>query len=78
MEQNVLEPKYDFWQVTVAVETEIEDGKGNVKTKTVKEVHLIDGVNLQDVEKKLAESMAGTMYEWKVASATRSKIRYVY
>ena len=79
MEQaNVLEPKYNFWQLTVEVETEIEDNKGNVKTKTVKEIHLIDAVNPTDCEKKLAEAMAGTMYEWKPISVVQSKIQFVY
>ena len=79
MEQaNVLEPKYNFWQVTVAVETEVEDNKGNVKTNTVKEIHLIDAVNPTDCEKKLAEAMAGTMYEWKPISVVQSKIQFVY
>jgi hypothetical protein len=49
-----------------------------VKTKTVKEIHLIDAVNPTDCEKKLAEAMAGTMYEWKPISVVQSKIQFVY
>lgn len=76
--QNVLEPKYNFWLVTVAVETEIEDSKGNIKTKTVKEVHLVDEVSTGNIEKKVAEAMAGTMHEWRIQSIVQSKIQYVY
>ena len=62
----------------LGIPSHIIDSKGNVKTKTVKEIHLIDAVNPTDCEKKLAEAMAGTMYEWKPISVVQSKIQFVY
>lgn len=75
---NVLEPVHSFWQVTVAVDTEVEGSKGETKIKTIKEVSLVDGVNPTDVEKKVAEAMKGTMQEWRILSMSESKIQYVY
>lgn len=75
---DILEPQYGFWQVTVAVETEVEGPKGDPKIKTVKEVHLVDGVSATDVEKKVAQAMEGTMSEWKIVSMAVAKTQYVY
>lgn len=47
-------------------------------TKKVKETHLVDAVNPTDVEKKVAEVMDGTMYDWRISSMTISKIGIVY
>jgi len=70
----VIEPQHGFWEACVVVESEDENGR----VKKVKEMHLVDAVNLQDCEKKIAEEMKGTMWEWKVQSCKQSKIQFVY
>ena len=75
MEENeVLEPQYGFWLVEIVSEQEDENGK----VKKVKEVHLVDGVNVGDVEKKVADEMKGTMWDWKISQVRQSKISLVY
>ena len=72
-ENKVIEAKNCFYQVTVQVETDdMETGK---KTK---EVHLVDGVNVADVEHKVAKQMDGLMGEWKILQIAISKVQYVY
>lgn len=75
MEENeVLEPQYGFWLVEITSEQEDENGK----VKKVKEFHLVDGVSIADVEKKVAEEMKGTMWDWKIVSCKQSRIGLVY
>lgn len=76
MEENkVIEANNCFYQVTVQVETDdIETGK----PKKTKEVHLVDGVNVADVEHKVAKQMDGLMGEWKIMQIAVSKVQYVY
>ena len=71
----VLEPQYGFYQVTIEIATEDSE---TGKVKKVKEVHLVDGINPTDVEKKVSEEMKGTMWEWKIVSMATSKITIVY
>lgn len=70
----VLEAQYGFWLVEIVSEQEDENGK----VKKVKEVHLVDGVNVGDVEKKVADEMKGTMWDWKISQVRQSKISLVY
>jgi hypothetical protein len=73
-ELSIKEPQYTFYQVTVEIEMDTEKGG----TKKVKETHLVDAVNPTEVEKKVAEVMDGTMYDWRISSMTISKIGVVY
>lgn len=74
-EVEVLEPQYGFFLCTVEIATEdAETGK----VKKVKEVHLVDAINVSDAHEKIAQEMAGTMWEWKVVSANASRIQMVY
>lgn len=75
---NILEPQFGFWTVTVTIEKEVEGPKGDVKVKKVKELHLVDGVSLKDVEVKVADAMKGTMEEWKITKCVQAGINYVY
>lgn len=63
-----------FYVVTVAVET--EDAKG--KIKKVKEQHLVDAKDPQDVQMKVIKMMDGTMFDWDIVSIQLSKISVVY
>ena len=74
-ELEVMEPQHGFWEVCIEILVEDSD---TGKVKKVKENHLVDGVNLQDVEESVAEEMKGTMSEWKIKSCKQSKIQYVY
>ncbi|WQJ53581.1 MAG: hypothetical protein [Wendovervirus sonii] len=73
-EIEVIEPQYGFWEVCVEIATEDDNGK----IKKVKEIHLVDDVTAGSVEKKVAEEMDGTMWEWKIVSVKQSKIQIVY
>lgn len=76
MEENeVMEPQYGFWETVVEVSQEDSE---TGKVKKVKEVHLIDGVSVTDIEKKVAEEMKGTMWDWKIVSCKQSRIGMVY
>ena len=72
--KEVLEPQYGFFEVTIVTEQEDDNGK----VKKVKEVHLVDAVNVTDVEKKVADEMKGTMWDWKIAQVRQSKISLCY
>lgn len=72
--KEVLEPQYGFFEVTIVSEQEDDNGK----VKKVKEVHLVDAVNVTDVEKKVADEMKGTMWDWKIAQVRQSKISLCY
>lgn len=63
-----------FYQATVVVETEDEKGK----IKKVKETHLVDAKDPQDVQQKVVEMMSGTMFDWDIQSIQLSKISVVY
>lgn len=71
----VLEAQYGFWEVQIEVEQEDSE---TGKVKKVKEVHLVDGVSVTDIEKKVAEEMKGTMWDWKIVSCKQSRIGLVY
>lgn len=73
-EKTVLEPAYGFFEVTIVSEQEDDNGK----IKKVKEVHLVDAVNVTDVETKVAEEMKSTMWDWKIAQVRQSKITLCY
>lgn len=78
MEENevkeVLEPQYGFFEVTIVTEQEDDNGK----VKKIKEVHLVDATCVTDVEKKVADEMKGTMWDWKIAQVRQSKISLCY
>lgn len=73
-ERTAMEPEFNFYQVVIEKADEDENGK----LKKVKEVHLVDGVNCTDVEKKVSEEMDGTLSDWKIVSMQQSKICVVY
>lgn len=76
MEENeVMEAQYGFWEIQIEIEQ--EDSESG-KVKKVKEFHLVDGVSITDIEKKVAEEMKGTMWDWKIVSCKTSKITIVY
>lgn len=64
-----------FYQCTVQIDGENPD---NGKPKTFKEVHLVEGTTPTNVESKIADQMAGTMYPWRITSMSESKIQFVY
>lgn len=75
VEVEVLEPQYGFFEVQVEIATEDSE---TGKVKKVKEIHLVDGINPTDCEKKVCQEMNGTMWEWKIVSIKVSKIQFVY
>ena len=76
MEENMtIEPKFNFWAVTVELETEDAD---TGKIKKVKEEHLVDGRNCTEVEDKVKKEMEGTMAQWKIVKCQTSKVSIVY
>ena len=75
MEENeVMEPQYGFWLVEITSEQEDENGK----VKKVKELHLVDATCVTDVEKRVADEMKGTLWDWKISQVRQSKISLVY
>ena len=76
MEENeVMEPQYGFWETVVEVSQEDPE---TGKVKKVKEVHLIDGSDPTDVQKKCMDAMKGTMWDWSIQSCNKSKVNLIY
>ena len=71
----LIEPQYGFWEVCVLVN---EEDSETGKVKKVKEVHLVDARDPQEVQTKVLEEMKGTMWDWNIESCKKSKINYVY
>ncbi len=76
MEENeVMEPQHGFWETVVEVSQEDPE---TGKVKKVKEVHLIDGSDPTDVQKKCMDAMKGTMWDWSIQSCKKSKVNLIY
>lgn len=71
----VLEAQYGFWEVQIEVEQEDPESG---KVKKVKEVHLCDARDPQEVQTKVLEEMKGTMWDWSITSCKKSKVTLVY
>ncbi len=69
-----MEARNKFYAVTVEILT--EDDNGKVKKK--KEIHLVDAVDLTDVQRKVTDAMANEMYEWSIKKTVVSDICTVY
>lgn len=74
IKEAIKEATNKFYQVVISIE--IEDEKGKIKHS--KEIHLVDGIDPTDVQKKVIEQMNGTMFDWEITSITLSKIIIVY
>ena len=76
MEENeVMEPQYGFWETTICVEQEDPE---TGKVKKVKEVHLCDARDPQEVQTKVLEAMKGTMWDWTIESCKKSRVNLIY
>ena len=75
-EITVMEPSQGnkFYSCTVLIEGESDSGK----PKKYKEVHIVDGTNLEHVEKKVTAQMEGTMFPWKIIKCVETNINFVY
>ena len=75
-EITVMEPSQGnkFYSWTVLIEGESDSGK----PKKYKEVHIVDGTNLEHVEKKVTAQMEGTMFPWKIIKCVETNINFVY
>lgn len=73
-EREVMEPEFSFYQVTIELADEDENGK----VKKRKEVHLVDAISPTEIDSKVAEEMKGTLGEWKIVAIQQSKIAIVY
>ena len=49
-----------------------------MKVKKKKEIHLVDAVDLTDVQRKVTDAMANEMYEWSIKKTVVSDICTVY
>ena len=67
-----------FWRIVVKVEVDVEDSKGNIKTKKTKEVYLVEDCgDPQDAVKIVEKEMSGCMYPWAIESIKEDKITAV-
>ena len=73
--KEVLEPQYGFWEVQIEVEQEDSE---TGKVKKVKETHLVDARDPQEVQSKVLEEMKGTMWDWSISLCRKSKVNLVY
>ena len=69
-----MDPKDNFWIVSIKLMTEDEKGK----IKTVRETHLVDGPDVSTVETKVKEEMNGTIADYDIVSVKKSDIITVY
>lgn len=67
-------PVNNFYEVTISLS--MIDDKGRTKKK--KEVHLIDAKDTNPIEKKVAEMMVDSMWDWDITSIKKSNIIEVY
>jgi hypothetical protein len=70
----IVSPEHGYWQVTVELLEENENGK----LKKRREVYLVDALDVNMVEKRLFELMEGCMSEWDIVSIVKSKICMAY
>ena len=67
-----------FYRVSVKVETETEDKKGNVKIKKTKEVYIVDNCgDPQAAVDVVEDAMENCPDEWAVESVKEEKINAV-
>jgi hypothetical protein len=63
-----------YFEVDVAITTETEDSKGNVRIKKNKECYLVDAVSVTEAEARLVKFFEGTTLEFEVVGVKSSKI----
>ena len=63
-----------FYSCTILIESETDTGK----PKNYKEVHIVDGANLIQVQQKVSSQMDGTMFPWKIIKCVETNINFVY
>jgi len=63
-----------YFEVDVAITTETEDSKGNVRIKKNKECYLVDAVSVTEAETRLVKFFEGTTLEFEVVGVKSSKI----
>ena len=67
-----------FYKVSVKVEEEVEDRKGNTKKKKTKEVYVVGNCgDPQTAVSVIEKEMEGCPYEWAVESVKEEKINAV-
>ena len=65
MSNQTVYPSSKFFQVTVAIEDLLENGK----TKRRKEIYLVDASDVAEAEKKAKEEMSGYLNgDWEISS----------
>lgn len=71
MSNQTVYPSSKFFQVTVAIEDLLENGK----TKRRKEIYLVDASDVAEAEKKAKEEMSGYLNgDWEISSIIKSNI----
>ena len=69
MSNQTVYPSSKFFQVTVAIEDLLENGK----TKRRKEIYLVDASDVAEAEKKAKEEMSGYLNgDWEISSIIKS------
>ena len=67
-----------FYKVTVKIEEEVDDGKGNSKIKKVKEVYIVENCgDPQSAVKVVENEMEGCASVWAIESVKEEKINAV-
>jgi hypothetical protein len=67
-------PKEKYWLVNLQIINEDDNGK----IKKIKEVHLVDAIDVAAVESKVKEMLEGENRDWSIQSINRSPIIEVY
>ena len=71
MSNQTVYPSSKFFQVTVAIEDLLENGK----TKRRKEIYLVDASDVAEAKKKAKEEMSGYLNgDWEISSIIKSNI----
>jgi hypothetical protein len=68
-----------YFEVTVTVQHEVDNGKGGAKIKKVKENYLVDAMTVTEAEARVVKEFeeAGIQLDYEVTSAKESKILQV-
>jgi len=63
-----------YFEVTVQITIESEDGKGNVKVKKNNELFLVDAMSVTEAEARVVKLFAGYTQDFEVISVRASKV----
>ncbi|NJO90813.1 MAG: DUF4494 domain-containing protein [Chloroflexia bacterium] len=63
-----------YFKVGLKVERDVEDSKGRLKTKVVREEYLVDAVTPTEAEAKINKHLEGSMETFEVTTITLTKI----